>query len=241
MCDDQEGGARACPDYAAARAGRRYPSTCPTQNGRSSSRCCPPGPARGRPSVHGRRAIVNAILYVNRTGCAWRYLPQDFPPWRTVYGYFAAWRDNGALQRIHDRLRDAARVAAGRDTTADRGGDRLPISAGSGHGAEAPRGGTTRRRSTAASATSPWTPPGWSWRSWSPPHPSRTATRPGRCCGTWPAPAPEPAWPGPTLHTQARAAMSAGRSGARRAIELLRPGQGIGGELTWNLAAHGAS
>jgi transposase len=69
----------------------------------------------GRPLVHPRRVIVNAILYVNRTGCAWRYLPGDFPPWRTVYGYFAAWRDNGILQRLHDRLRDQARRAAGRD------------------------------------------------------------------------------------------------------------------------------
>ena len=45
--------------------------------------------------VHARRVIVNAIVYVNRTGCAWRYLPSDFPPWRTVYGYFARWRDDG--------------------------------------------------------------------------------------------------------------------------------------------------
>jgi transposase len=69
----------------------------------------------GRPLVHPRRVIVNAILYVNRTGCAWRYLPKDFPPWRTVYGYFAAWRDNGILQRLHGQLRDQARKAAGRD------------------------------------------------------------------------------------------------------------------------------
>ena len=58
---------------------------------------------------------MNAILYVTRTGCAWRYLPKDFPPWRTVYGYFAAWRDDGTLIRLHDRLRDQARIAAGRD------------------------------------------------------------------------------------------------------------------------------
>jgi transposase len=45
--------------------------------------------------VHSRRAIVNAIVYLDRTGCAWRYLPRDFPPWQTVYGYFAAWRDDG--------------------------------------------------------------------------------------------------------------------------------------------------
>jgi transposase len=75
-----------------------------------------PAPGRrGRPLVHPRRVIVNAILYVSRTGCAWRYLPKDFPPWRTVYGYFATWRDNGLLQRLHDRLRDQARRAAGRD------------------------------------------------------------------------------------------------------------------------------
>ena len=60
--------------------------------------------------MHPRRVIVNAILHVNRTGCAWRYLPADFPPWRTVYGYFAAWRDNGVLHQIHDQLRDAARA-----------------------------------------------------------------------------------------------------------------------------------
>jgi putative transposase len=59
--------------------------------------------------------IVDAILYVNRTGCAWRYLPADFPPWRTVYGYFKRWRDDGTLQQLHDRLRDQVRIAAGRD------------------------------------------------------------------------------------------------------------------------------
>jgi transposase len=76
------------------------------------------GPPRrtGRPAVWSRRAIVNAILYADRTGCAWRYLPKDFPPWRTVYGYFSAWRDNGTLQRIHDQLRAAAH-AAGRNVT----------------------------------------------------------------------------------------------------------------------------
>jgi putative transposase len=46
--------------------------------------------------------IVNAIVYVNRTGCAWRYLANDFPPWRTVYGYFTRCRDDGTLQLLHD-------------------------------------------------------------------------------------------------------------------------------------------
>jgi transposase len=52
----------------------------------------------------GRR-IMEDILCVDRIGCAWRYLPADFPPWRTVYGYFAAWRDDGTLARLRDALR----------------------------------------------------------------------------------------------------------------------------------------
>jgi transposase len=45
----------------------------------------------GRPEKHPRRALVDAILYVVRTGCAWRQLPADFPPWQTVYWYFNCW------------------------------------------------------------------------------------------------------------------------------------------------------
>jgi len=65
--------------------------------------------------VHARRVIVNAIVYVNRTGRAWRYVPNDFPPWRTVYGYFARCRDDGTLQLLHNGRRDQARAAAGRN------------------------------------------------------------------------------------------------------------------------------
>jgi putative transposase len=68
----------------------------------------------GRPISHSRREICNAILYVVRGGCAWRLLPHDLPPWQTVYGYFRTWRRDGTWQRIHDALRIAVRVAAGR-------------------------------------------------------------------------------------------------------------------------------
>ena len=64
--------------------------------------------------LHDLREIVNAILYVNRTGCAWEYLPHDFPPFKTVYGYFAAWRDDGTTEHIHDVLRRRLRRARGR-------------------------------------------------------------------------------------------------------------------------------
>jgi transposase len=110
------GPARAQPTRV-RRPGRRYPSDLDDEEWAVLQPLLPPvrTGGRGRPPVHSRRAIVNAILYTDRTGGAWRYLPSDFPPWRTVYGYFATWRDNGTLQRIHDQLRDQVRTAAGRD------------------------------------------------------------------------------------------------------------------------------
>jgi len=75
----------------------------------------------GRPLKHPRREIVNAILYQARTGCAWRLLPGDLPPWATVYDYFAAWNRDGTLDCIHDRLRAAVRDADDRDPMASAG------------------------------------------------------------------------------------------------------------------------
>jgi len=69
-----------------------------------------PAAPGGRPPVHSKREIVNAILYLTRSGCAWRMLPKDFPPWRTVYGYFAQWRDDGTLDLVHDTLREELRA-----------------------------------------------------------------------------------------------------------------------------------
>ncbi|MFC7761544.1 IS5 family transposase [Catellatospora bangladeshensis] len=67
-----------------------------------------------RPPVHDLREIVNAILYVTRSGIAWEYLPHDFPPYKTVYDYFAKWAKDGTTQKIHDLLRTKVRQAAGR-------------------------------------------------------------------------------------------------------------------------------
>jgi transposase len=75
----------------------------------------------GRPAIHPRRRIVEAILYVDRTGCAWRMMPHDFPPWDTVYWYFKRWNADGTTDRIHDALRAAARDTAGRDPMASAG------------------------------------------------------------------------------------------------------------------------
>lgn len=62
-----------------------------------------------------RREIVNAILYLVRSGCAWRLLPREFPSWQTVYWYFTTWNADGTLDRVHDALREAVRAAEGRN------------------------------------------------------------------------------------------------------------------------------
>jgi transposase len=69
----------------------------------------------GRPPKHPRRDIVDAILYVVRTGCSWRQLPVDFPPWETVYGQFRKWEKRQVTDRIVERLREEVRVEAGRE------------------------------------------------------------------------------------------------------------------------------
>jgi putative transposase len=75
----------------------------------------------GRPAKYPRREIMNAILYVLRSGCAWRLLPHDFPPWDSVYGYFNQWRKAGKWQQIHDALYEQLRVAVGRHPQASAG------------------------------------------------------------------------------------------------------------------------
>ncbi len=68
----------------------------------------------GRAPTHDLRDIFDAILYVNRTGIAWRYLPHDFPPYRTVYGYFAAWSKEGIFTQLNYQLTGLVRDHHGR-------------------------------------------------------------------------------------------------------------------------------
>lgn len=71
----------------------------------------------GRPREVDFREVINAILYLNRSGCQWDMLPHDLPPKSTVYDYFAKWRDDGTWQRMMDALRVQVRTAAGREAT----------------------------------------------------------------------------------------------------------------------------
>ena len=74
-----------------------------------------PGESKlGRPLRYAKREILNAILYLVRSGCAWRMLPHDLPPWRITYYYFMKWKQQGIWQKIHDHLRDLVRLKAGK-------------------------------------------------------------------------------------------------------------------------------
>ena len=66
------------------------------------------------PRTTDMREVVNAIFYILRSGCQWRMLPQEFPPYQTVYDYFWHWRRAGVWERIHDTLRGDLREASGR-------------------------------------------------------------------------------------------------------------------------------
>jgi transposase len=68
----------------------------------------------GRPEQHCRRQVVDAIFYLVDNGIKWRALPADFPPWSTVYNYFAMWEKVGVTQQVLNGLRDRARLAEGR-------------------------------------------------------------------------------------------------------------------------------
>ena len=75
----------------------------------------PPPSRRGRPRKTDLREVVNAIICALRSGCAWRLLPHDLPPWQTVYAYFRTWKTDGTLKRVHDALRAEVRRSDGRN------------------------------------------------------------------------------------------------------------------------------
>jgi transposase len=78
------------------------------------ARFLPPPKKGGRPGKTDRRRVLEGILHVLRTGCQWRLLPREFPPWQTTYGFFRSWTRAGAWDRALTALREDARQSAGR-------------------------------------------------------------------------------------------------------------------------------
>src|SRR5450432_1273564 len=81
----------------------------------------PPALALGRPRATDMRTVINAILYIASTGCQWRQLPKDFPPYSTVQGYFYAWSRGGIFASLNYSLVMASREAVGREASPSAG------------------------------------------------------------------------------------------------------------------------
>ena len=94
---------------------RRYPTDLSDDEWRCISPHLPEPAGWGRPRLHGLRAILDAVFYVLKSGCPWRLLPKDFPPWKTVYDWFRRWRLDGTWERLNAELRELLRVRLGRD------------------------------------------------------------------------------------------------------------------------------
>jgi putative transposase len=75
----------------------------------------------GRPRTYDRKDVVDAVFYLARTGCQWRSLPHDFPPWKLVSYYFYTWRDAGVWEQLHDTLRRDVRKLLDREETPSAG------------------------------------------------------------------------------------------------------------------------
>ena len=96
---------------------RTYPTDLSDAEWRCLEDHLPASHNNGRPRLHSSREILNAIFYIVKSGCAWRLLPHDFPPWQTAYHYFRLWRLDGSWERMHDALRERVRLRAGREAT----------------------------------------------------------------------------------------------------------------------------
>ena len=93
---------------------QRYPTDLTDAQWEHLSGLLPSAKPGGRPRSVELREILNAMFYLVRTGCSWRQLPHDLPPWSTVWSYFRLWRDDGTLKSLHDTLRTQVREAAGK-------------------------------------------------------------------------------------------------------------------------------
>jgi putative transposase len=93
----------------------RYPTDLSEEEWRLLEAHLPTSKWRGRPRLHSPREILNAVFYVLKSGCQWRMLPREFPPWKTVFHYFRAWRLDGTWERLNRAIRERLRVRLGRD------------------------------------------------------------------------------------------------------------------------------
>ena len=99
----------------------RYPTDLSDDEWRCICPHLPEPTGQGRPRLHGLRAILDAVFYVLKSGCPWRLLPRDFPPWKSVYDWFRKWRIDGTWERLNTELRESLRARLGRDPNPSAG------------------------------------------------------------------------------------------------------------------------
>jgi putative transposase len=92
-----------------------YPSDLSDREWEIFAPLIPPAKSGGRPRKWPRRKILNAVFYLLRSGCQWRMLPREFPPWSTVHHYFRLWRIDGTREKINATLRERIRTSGGRN------------------------------------------------------------------------------------------------------------------------------
>ena len=91
-----------------------YPSDLTDEQWSRIEPLIPPAKPGGRPRSVDLREVLDAVLYLSRTGCSWRQLAHDFPPWGTMHYYYRCFRLNGTWRKIHDRLRGQVRRDVGK-------------------------------------------------------------------------------------------------------------------------------
>ena len=98
-----------------------YPTDLSDEEWRCIRAHLPEPTGQGRPRLHSLRAILDAVFYVLKSGCPWRLLPKDFPPWKTVYDWFRRWRIDGTWERLNAELRERLRSRLGRNPNPSAG------------------------------------------------------------------------------------------------------------------------
>jgi transposase len=100
---------------------KRYPSDMTEDEWVILESLIPQAKPGGRHRSVNMREVMNGIFYVLRGGIPWRFLPKEFPPWKTVYHYFRLWRLDGTWEMLNTRLREQVRIQAGREPTPSAG------------------------------------------------------------------------------------------------------------------------